>query len=480
MASIVDQKRKVFGNIAALTTLNNGLPTLKLSSSFPSINNGGNSLQFLSDLLKALVGYEKLRGIVSNIIVHNLDNIEHDIKKALKSELKSLVNCGVNPSIPTFLKYGQPGINIKVPQVDFFDILLTNPNTISGKLIYDDVSGGLTSTDFNTFLYNTIQTDTIPQDWGAVTSPNDILNIRFDSVGAGLIPNNTLTITASNYYTANNKTLTDLNNDYIDSVKLFGTEKVINNIIDSLFGSVSVNLNKSNKQLENEEKLQTIIDCIINSDGDDVIDDTYFEFSNEDVLNQQNRANERKRGVRKLVTCGDMEVSIPTQFLVDIQNGLNTATTVSQKSDVINTNINNMATFTSLYTQNTQDRQTIQLNFIQELLNKLTHAIVNIIMSPKIITIFLVNYKIIYGSNATYDNAIDFLKKNKTLINEMMQAVRNSIIQTLTKTALKEISTLVGATAIKLQTERSKLSLARLLSLVGIPQETIRIIQGLA
>ena len=49
--SIINQKKKVLGNIAALKTLNDGLPKLKQFSSFPSVNNGGNPLLFLSDLM---------------------------------------------------------------------------------------------------------------------------------------------------------------------------------------------------------------------------------------------------------------------------------------------------------------------------------------------------------------------------------------------------------------------------------------------
>jgi hypothetical protein len=52
--SIIDKKKKVFGKIAATRTLTEGLPQFKLTSSMPSINNRGNSVEFLSDLTKSL------------------------------------------------------------------------------------------------------------------------------------------------------------------------------------------------------------------------------------------------------------------------------------------------------------------------------------------------------------------------------------------------------------------------------------------
>ena len=72
----IRSKKKIFGNIAALRTLNDGFPKLKLNSSFKSINNGGNSILFLTDLIKALIGYEALVSNVTDILTYSLADIE--------------------------------------------------------------------------------------------------------------------------------------------------------------------------------------------------------------------------------------------------------------------------------------------------------------------------------------------------------------------------------------------------------------------
>jgi hypothetical protein len=54
--SLVDKKKKVFGEIAAARTLTEGMPKFKLDSSFPSINNGSDPIVFLIDLIKSLIG----------------------------------------------------------------------------------------------------------------------------------------------------------------------------------------------------------------------------------------------------------------------------------------------------------------------------------------------------------------------------------------------------------------------------------------
>lgn len=102
-----------------------------------------------------------------------------------------------------------------------------------------------------------------------------------------------------------------------------------------------------------------------------------------------------------------------------------------------------------------------------------------VVISPKIILIFLTNFKIIYGPNAEFTDAIDFIKKNKVLFNNLSKRVSTIIVKKLLSIALKTITEMVATAAAKQQIEKSKSQLSQLLSLVGVPQETIRLIKGL-
>lgn len=470
--SIIDKKKKIFGNIAAATTLTQGLPKLKTSSSFPSINNGGNSITFLTDLIKSLIGYAALVVVLVDILTHSLAQIEREIKKALKAELKEIVSCGVDPSLPAFIKSTGSGIIIEVNKVDFLDMFKTDPNSPGGNLMYNDITTPLTSSsDFNTFLYGVIQNDGTPSTWAG------IFDITFHSVGTGGNPNNTFTIKANSSY--NTKTLTDLNNNFIDSLTLFNAEGLINRIVDILFGSISVSIKKTTKQLENDAKVNNIIDCMVNADADDTIDDSYFTFSNEEVYIHQQEADLRKKGINKLECCNRVAASIPINLLTDFTTQMTGATTTQQKKDIISTNIDKMANQTTINAGTTTDHISIKLNFIQQIINNLIKAIVGVVLSPKVVMIFLINYKIIYGPTASFVDATDFIKKNKNLIRAITKNIAGMIIKILIAIALKEIASLVAAAATKKETERGKNQLSQLLSLVGIPQETLRLITGL-
>ncbi|MHA1988375.1 MAG: hypothetical protein ACW98D_17205 [Promethearchaeota archaeon] len=146
---IVDDKKKIFGQIGAMRTLNEGFPDIALTDSFPSLNNESNTMDFLIDLLKTLIGFEELKEEVVDILTYHLRDLEVEIKKVIKLELKSIVSCGVNPSIPSFIK--NDGIDIRVEKVDFLNTLKVNPNGTEGKFLYDEPSSQLASSTITKF-----------------------------------------------------------------------------------------------------------------------------------------------------------------------------------------------------------------------------------------------------------------------------------------------------------------------------------------
>ena len=465
--AIIDKKKKVFGKIAAAKTLTEGMPKLKLSSSFPSINNNGDSITFLTDLIKSLVGYEALVSAVVDTLTHSIPKIEHEIKKALKVELKSIVSCGVDPHLPSWIQSTGSGIVIEVHKIDFMDILRTDPNSVGGKLLYNDVTSPLTnSSDFNTFLYGVIQDDGVTYTW------RNIFDITFNSLGTGGNPNNTLTIKANPSY--NPKTLTDLNNDFIDSLTLLSTENIVNKIMDVIYGSISSTIGKSLKQLENEAQINRIVDKMVNNVNKNPINDSAFSFTKEETYSQQIEALNRKKGIAAVNVSTVVPSSVPISSLTSFNTDMTAATTSLQKKDALTSNLNKMASFSALNVPNKIDVPTVKLNFIQQIISSMIKSIVNIFLSPKVIFSFVINYKIVYGPTATFTDAIDFIKKNKNLMNSIMKVIAQELIKILLSIALKEISSLVAEAIAKRQKEKSVNRLAQLQSLIGIPTDIIK------
>jgi len=468
--SILSDKEKVFGNISALRTLTDDFPQLNINNSFPSVNSSANPQQFLIDLVLSLTGFEELRDTLIDILTYASETIEVVIKDALKVQLKSLTSCGVDPTLPLWLRSTSAGIEIKVSKIDFFNVLKVDPTTQAGGLMYEDVPAGVNSTDFNTFLYYAIQAEGTQAPW------DDILDFEFNQNAS--VPFNTLTIKANPTY--DTKTLTELNNDFIDSISLFPSTQLITKLIDGLFGSVSVDasVNKSESQLEMEEQINTVIECITNADEDYVIDNTYFEFSDEQLQDIKEVATNRRNGIRQIKTCGDVDVNIPIEFLTDLKEQFAAATgNREEQRNVISTNLSSMANQVSSFAGDPVDDYTVQLDFMGLMFKSLIKAYVNAILGPKIISIFLLNYKIVYGQGAEFIDPIDLLKQNKVLIKNIINVVRDKILTILLQLVLKYITKLLAANQVEALKEKANAQLAILLSLIGVPQSVIRLIR---
>jgi|LakMenE01Jun11ns_1017448.scaffolds.fasta_scaffold9876668_2 F0F1-type ATP synthase assembly protein I len=471
--NVISKKKEVFGKIGAVKTLTEGLPKLKLSSSFASINNSGDVISFLTDLVKTLVGFEALVSSVIDTITHSLPRIEKEVKKALKVELKNIVSCGVNPSLPSWMKSTGPGINIQVKKIDFADILRTDPNSVAGQLIYNDITTPLVnSTDFNTFLYGVIQDEGIEYSW------KNIITFKFVANGAPFgFSNNSLIIKADQAY--DNKTLTDLNNDFIDSLILFNSDNVVNKVMDIIYGTVSSTIGKSFKQLESEAQINTIIDKMVANNDKNPIPDSAFSFTKEETYKQQAEALARKKGSINLKTTNDIPSSVPISQLTDFTQQFKSAGgNVIQQKDAIKNGLTNMANASALNVPNPIDVVSSKLNFIQQIIVTLIKSIVNIVLSPKVILTFVLNYKIVYGPQATFTNGVDFIKKNKNLMNRIMKVIAEELIKILLAIALKEIAVLVSKAMAKKQKEKVTLKLAQLQSLIGVPTNIIQQLLG--
>ena len=481
--SVIDKKQKVFGNIAAARTVTEGMPKLKKGASFPSINNKGDTITFLTDLIKALIGYIALVNSIVDILTHQLEKIEKDIKKALKTELKAIVSCGVDPSLPSFIKSTGSGIVIEVKKIDFLNLFKIDSRTKVGQLLYNDVTPTLTdSTDLNTFLYGVIQNDGQTKTWKDKNG-NGLFDITFVSDGtASGNPNNSLTIKANQSY--NTKTLNDLNNNFIDSLTLFNAGNIVSRIVDIIFGSISLKIKKPRAHLEMEEKINKIVDKMVDEDmntkeGDSMDDDTFFTFSNEELVIIEERSEQRQRGVIKIKTSTTVDGGVAAETLTAFTNSLTVATTAEEKKEAMSSGLNQMAEESSKNVKMVKDKGSVKLNFIQMIITNLIKAIVGIVLSPKIVMIFLINYKIVYGPDAKFRDAIDFIKKNKKLFKQIMKRIAGLIIRILLAIAIQKITKLVAEAIAQKTIEKTKNRKSQLLSLVGVPPEALRAIKGL-
>jgi hypothetical protein len=473
--SLKDKKQKVFAEIAAAKTLTNDLVALQnqlvgqisgLINSFPSLNNGNDIILFLTDLLKSLIGQQEFINVIVETLTKYLDKFEQGLKKTLKTVLKEIISCSLSPSIPSYLKSTGSGIIVRVDKIDFFDMLKTDPSTPIGGLIFDDITTPLTnSSDFNTFLYGVIQDTGVTHAWKN-SSGVGILSFRFYQNGSGTIPNNSLVIKTTPAY--DNKSIVSLNDDYIDSIKLIDAKKFVNQLIDILFGSISVQQNKTRKQLQTEAEINDIIDRLANANANTEISDDFFNFTNAEVARQESIADNRRNGIIKVKTSTEFDATMPVEFLTDFTNNYNQTSTLVQQRSLIANTLNNMSDNLASQTPNNEDKQTIKIGFAIDMIRNLIKSLANILISPKVIIIFLINFKILYGPTAEYTDAKDFIKKNKKLFNVLFKMLEKEIVRLLMSYVMKEATKLAGSVAVSKQIEKIQNRKDQILSLIGV------------
>lgn len=485
--SIKDKKQKVFGQIAAAKTLTNDLVNLKnqlsgqisgLISSLPSLNNGNDIILFLTDLLKSLIGQQEFIKVIVETLTKYLDKFERGLKITIKTVLKNIISCGLSPSIPSYLKSlasGGSGVIVRLDKIDFLDQLKVDPRSSVGNLLYDDIRPLpelLTdSSDFNTFLYGVIQdgistNPPMPHTW------KNILDFTFYQTGSGDVPNNSLIVRVNQAY--DDKSIVKLNDNYIDSIKIIDAKKIVNNLVDILCGTVSFQLNKTRKQLQIEAEINDIIERLANADANDEITDDYFTFTNSEVARQQEISDNRRNGIIKVKTSVEFDASIPIERLTEFTDNYNQTSTLVEQRTVLTDTLNKISDDLAEQTPNNEDKQTVKIGFAIDMIKNLIKSLANILISPKIIIIFLINFKILYGPTAEYTDAKDFIKKNRGLFTVLFKMLEQEVVKILMSYAMKEATRLAALVVASKQYEKVQNRKNQILSLVGVGKEKLQ------
>lgn len=491
---ILEQKNKLLNQISALKTLSDGFPSLDyetLIPNFPSLNNKSNSLDFLMDLIKTVTGAEQLKNDLIQFLTYNTNTIESTIKRTILKILKKKFSCSVDALLPSFLIDGLGnGFNVAVSQVDFFDIFKVNPQSTAGRLIYGNIDQ-----DLNNFLYNVLQ--------GNKGTWKNILVVEYMTSGIvdGVMKSNVFNVKISSTWTG--KTVNSFINKFIDSLKVISLPILVNKLFDILYGTISAALSesisvldqvvtnspimatfsqiqshgKSTQTIESEVQLEILVNKIVDL-PDTEIDNSYFEFTADDIDFFNERVDERVNGRRILKDCNFVSSSINFDDLVDTNDELESASSLVEIKTILDNKFNLLAeSATSNLDSNSQKFGS--LDFFEKLFKGLLQALASLLFSPKIMFLFISYFKIV-SSSIGFKDFDDFLKQNKGFIVEIIKDILLPLLlEFLLKLVIKHITKLILEDQIGSFSEKVKQQQLQILSLVGIPQNIRDIIAKL-
>ena len=233
-------------------------------------------------------------------------------------------------------------------------------------------------------------------------------------------------------------TVYEFNYDFVMGMKLFDAKVMATTLLDTLVNTrLGINLNIAKKHEEATDKIKEIIKNIINSD-DSSVEDCYFSFDNQ-KYDELLKESEKRRAAQ--YNFGNSNTSMGDFSAVrSILEEYDDAATLEEQVEVISRAIT-QASVTISDGADDSDKYGIEFGFVFDLIENLVLAIVNAVLTPKVLLLLEVNRQIM-GGNWKAFTIEDLLKAMQGIIISIIKEVRDLVIQELLKLVLKYLQPL--------------------------------------
>ncbi len=342
--------------------------------------------------------------ILLEILIEFLPELIRIIKEAVVVAMREALSCGSDFQIPV----GMSQI-IDLKTIDHKGILNTDPDlNLLGGIFF-----GSDDKDFNRWLYNTMQTPNTPNTWMGPNGP--LMDVTF------IQPGQVIFEISSNYDENSGNTFNDFISDYMASIELFNQKIILGNLMNSFFSNVTGNIKPSIEEIMDEEKTEKLMDKILDTDPCEeevIFDDTFFSFNNDEILEMEKRAQQRKlgRGVDIDLGCGiftaDMSEADGNIFVaLDEIDKFSQQNNPTKMGKSITNALNTMQD--SLANQSPPNKESIKKKVQIDMMLKLPKVMCNAsILTPKILGIYNFSNYIVNNTTITERTSYDWAKSN--------------------------------------------------------------------
>ena len=481
---VADIKRQILELISLNQTICDNLPDLSVPNLIPEVpdlNPSQKVIDFLTDILALVSGinFEEMKMQLINWLVEQLQPLSEDLSVNFVNSIKSCYACKINPKIPEWLFQIQPssvtydannqpipgsgteglGFNVELNKIDLTCIFAADPNTDVGKLFYD----GDSSTDINAFLWEVIQLNGDPLIWSDPTNGKQILEVRYyeDSPIAFTQTDGTVKYQnieprprVFNFRVINqtyfDKTLISVLVDYFNSQQpLFDVDKVIPNVIDLLYGTLTNKIELPDECLNNVVELETSISDYLdegvgNGTTEFTFDDSFYTFDSKQLSNIKEKVKQKKSGVRQFKKCCAKEIStISFDSVLSINDEIKSASTLQERINVYNKALDNLIN-ESVANVKSLDVDSASGEFLTEFITALQIALAKLVLSPKNLLMLNLFYFLVNSKPITEVSIKNILKEYECVIVEILsELLRKLIYEYLLPLVIKALKNLV-------------------------------------
>ena len=419
---------------------------------------------------------------IKKLLIRTINNVEPKIRTIVFEELQH-INCDENKT------YSTTGpIFIKVQSVDLFGRLKLNPNEIPGKLLYekDPIQTGTFPISTNKILKSL--TDNTATSYSSLIgggedylgkSGQPLFNIEYvETTPAGDTGPWFKVDLADRASGINN--VGEFMADYYNTIQMTEKVDIMTSIMESLCGAVSMKVNAGVGEVTQSSQAEKIILRILglcfDSRGNEIdvsgiskvapldgVDDSFYEFTEVDLREIEQRVTNIKNGVIEFEDCGNVKVPVDYDQILDNLN---------QLFFVEGSDFDNLADqLTSTLANNPEwginvnVQPVIDTNFIK----LITNGIIGAMMSPKVVLPIMIMLKAQGNDISNLINSFtDFLKNFKQFAINVISRVGAIFVEELFNLIKADILQLIQGVIKDIVKEKVKKKLIMILKLIAL------------
>ncbi len=415
---------------------------------------------------------------VKRTLITAIKNIEPKLSDLLIEESLNAVGCDQQQV------YQPKPVYVKVSSIDLLGLLKKNPAEEPGSVLYEKNQIQIQNYPFsmNRELYQRIQSgNPYSADYNGVLylgqSGRDLFDIQYvetrqDTGETGPW----FKVDLTNRLNTPNK-VGQFMVDYYKTIKVVETENMMANIMESLCGAVSMKANAGVGEVENQTKLDILVQrilglCFDNRSEIDVsgiaklaeldgVDESFFEFTDIDLRNIDQRVTNIKNGVIEFEDCGEVKVPVDYDTIISDLNNLKFV----KDSDLVDAcdNLTSVLANNPLWGINA--KATIDFNFVK----LLVQGIVATLLGPKtLLPIFAMLKALGQEASDSVDSFVSFMKNFKKFAINLISKIGALFVQELFEIIKGDIKNLILSVISDIVKEKMNKKLIIILKLISL------------
>jgi hypothetical protein len=422
---------------------------------------------------------------IKRLLIRTIKNVQPRLRTIVIADCLTALGCDqqqtYNPNNDIYLRVGS---------VDLFSRLKIDPQDEVGKIIYEKNSVTSSSSTYpfsmNRKMYGLIQDGT--QFTYVGKSNQDLFKIQYVEQDPNGIPGPWYHITLSGR-NGNINRVGEFMVDYYDTIRMAEDTDIIGSIMESLCGAISMKVSAGTSQVENASKYELLLArilglCFDNRTEIDVsgiakvaeldgVDDSFFEFTEIDLRNIDDRVQNIKKGVIQFEDCDNILLPVNFDEIVTALGTLNfyKGSEFENAADGITSVLANNPAWIGIGI-NVDPQVVVDTNFIK----LLTNGLIGALITPKMILPIMTMYKALGNTIDNIKSFVDFAKTFKKFFINLVSKVGAIFVEELYKLIKEDILKLAQQVITDILKEKQMKKYVMILKLIGILLAIIKLI----